>query len=181
MFALRKVVDKVLYTLANEVDDTDEMSECMANWADLSYLTAFFKAHEDVLAFYNLSRSEAIELVADQSEKIFLQLREGFKSGNASSSLDHIFQPLHGNDAFDIPVVEAKAYSGAPGEPRMLRLYAIRLQDGCYIFVGGLIKSTLALQDCEEGRALLKKIRSFAKFLRSNGFTDSFEIGELLF
>jgi hypothetical protein len=181
MFALRKIVDQALYTLADEESGTDEMSTCMRIWADLDYLEMFFKANEEVLAYHNLTLFEAVDLVADQSEAIFLKLNEASKSEDFKNQLDQIFQPLHKNDDFEIPVVEAKAYSGSYHEPSMLRLLAIRIKNGTYIYVGGLIKTTRAYQDCEEGRALLKKTESFAKYLRSNGYTEPHDLVELLF
>jgi hypothetical protein len=181
MFALREIVDQALYSLADEESGTDEMSVCMELWSDLDYLWKFFKANAQALLYYDLTLSEAVELVANQSEVFFIKLFEASKSKNFGNTLDHIFRPLHKNDDFDIPVVEAKAYSGSHREPRMLRLLAIRLQGGTYIFVGGLIKTTRAYQDCEEGRALLKKTESLANFLRRNGYTGPQELGELLF
>lgn len=180
MFALEEIVEHVLYTLADEEHETNMMSQCMALWSDVSYLWDFFNANEQALVYYNLSRSEAIERVANQSEAIFSKLLEASQSKKFSDTLDSIFKPLHKNDDFSIPVVEAKAYSGSHHERGMLRLLAIRLQDGTFIFVGGLIKTTPAYQDCEEGRALLKKIELFAKYLRKEGYSNSHELGELL-
>lgn len=181
MFALRKIVDKQLYTLADEDRDSDEFEDCMANWSDTLYLFNFFKNNEHALEYYGIERSEAIELVVSQSAELFLKIREATEYGKLPIILDKLFIPLHKGDDFSIPIVEAKAYSGRKGQTSMLRLYAIRLQDGCYIFVGGLIKTTKSLQDCKEGREILKKIESFAKFLRKEKYTDSFEIRELLF
>ena len=78
-----------------------------------------------------------------------------------------------------MPLIAAKAYG--PRKPNsFLRLYAIRVSDGTYIIVGGLIKTTQRLQETEEGNKILGELKKLEEYLRKKGYEDAFDIGALI-
>lgn len=179
MFAIKEIISNSLYALKTETGG-DVFNECFENWQDVSYLYDFFSSRPDSLKFYGVDVSEAVEEICSESEKFFDDILNCAEDKNEEKRLDNvIFEPLHANDDFDIPIIEAKAKGKARGKS-YLRLYAIRLTDGTYIIVGGLIKTTNSLQDDKDGIEMLQKLKKFAQYLRSKDLMDAFDIGIIL-
>lgn len=179
MFALCEIVKERLYALA-DADGSDVFHRCYENWQDVSYLYDFFKNNPDALTFYRMNQRDAVQHILNESELFFddiLNIAEGYADVNTLD--DYVFTPLHLNDDFDLPIIETKAY-GINHRKSFLRLYAIRLSDGAYIVVGGLIKTSRALQDTPEGIQILDQLRKLRQYLVKHQLDDSFEIGILL-
>jgi len=176
MFVLREIVENKLYAIETN-GGSDIFNECFKNWQSPLFVFNFFKGKEQVLEFYQVTKKEAASLILEESKQFYLDilaLANGEKENAAS--LDYaIFVPLHTNDDFNMPLLETKAYGKNAGKS-FLRLYAIRLKDGCYIVVGGLIKTSKAIQDTKEGKVILSRIRELAKYLRVNKLYDAFDI-----
>lgn len=179
MFALKQIVADKLYALKTP-DGSDVFHRCFENWQDVLYLHDFFRQHAYALAFYKVDRKTAIRQVLSESKQFFSEILEIINTANHASPLDEtIFIPLHNGEDFDLPIIETKAY-GTISRKCYLRLYAIRLSDGCYIVVGGLIKTTRSLQGSAEGRKILQTLKNIASFLRKSNFEDAFDIGVLI-
>lgn len=179
MFALSEIVKEKLFAL-KEGGGLDVFHQCFENWQDVEYLYNFFKSRPEALLYYGVDHRTAVRLILSESEQFFddiLNIAEG--KTNATSLDKIIFQPLHNGDDFDLPMIETKAYGKESGRS-FLRLYAIRLSDGGYIVVGGIIKTTESLQGCEEGKAVLKKLKEVAGILRKSEMFDAFDIGILV-
>lgn len=179
MFAITEIVYNKLYAL-KEADGSDVFQNCFNNWQDTLWLHTFFKENPHALRYYGVDQKTAIQQIIKESETFsddILNIAEG--NTNASSLDDIVFQPLHKNDDFSLSIVESKAYGSITGKS-FLRLYAVRLKDGAFIVVGGLIKSTQTLQEYEEGKQILEKLRKFTEFLRTGKYFDSFDIGVLI-
>jgi len=179
MFVLSEIVDKKLFALA-EVVGFDAFHQCFEDWQDISRLYSFFKENPQTLSYYGVDIKTAVRLVLKESQEFFEDILNIAEGKSYEKSLDDIvFQPLHIGDDFDLPIIETKAYGTNRGKS-FLRLYAIRLKDGTYIIVGGLIKSTKSLQESKEGRHILDLSKRLAEFLRKNNYVDSFDIGVLV-
>mgnify|MGYP001168765869 CR=1 FL=1 len=175
MFAIKQIIQDSLYALETNTGG-DVFHECFDNWQDVLYLRDYFSSRPDSLIFYGVTVSEAVEDVLDESEQFFDDILKYAEDAEQGKRLDNIiFEPLHEKDDFDIPLIQAKAKGKTKGKS-YLRLYAIRLSDGAYIVVGGLIKTTRSLQEDEEGIKILEKLRVLADYLRSNDFLDAFDI-----
>jgi hypothetical protein len=180
MFALREIVIDKLYALALNTS-CDVFQQCFEYWQDVDYLFRFFKEHQEALQYYQVDRMRAVELVLLESRLFFREIITIAEDNDSNHSLDqNIFVPLHHDDNFDIGLLETKAYGKKKGVS-FLRLYAIRLQDGCYIIVGGLIKTSQALQDSIEGRAMIKRIKYVLKELQRHNLIDAFDIAAIVF
>lgn len=184
MFALHKVVDQRLYALVTDSNDdsdepTDALNDCFENWQDVSYLRQFFKRNPRALSFCKLNLNNAIEQVLHEGEIFYSALLEAANSDDLSAKIDNLFEPLHKLQDASIPILQVKAY-GAFSLPCTTRIYAIRLNDGAYIIVGGLIKASQALQETNEGNDLLELIDSFSTFLLRKGLINSSEIEKIV-
>lgn len=174
MFAIRYIVKNKLFAIVER--NIDAFETCFNQWQDVSFLFRFFTNNPDALTFYGLSKREAIDLILKEQKTFFLSILKCAKE----NKLDKIiFKPLHKGDDFDIPMLETKAYGKSHGKS-LLRLYAIRIQDGSYIITGGLIKTTRSLQESEEGKKMIKQIQRVFKFLQKKGIVDIFELETLL-
>lgn len=179
MFAIEEIIPNSLYALKTETG-SNVFYECFENWQDVAYLYDFFSSRLDSLKFYGVDVSEAVGEILSESEIFFDDILKYAEDENEEKRLDNvIFEPLHANDDFDIPIIEAKAKGKGKGKS-YLRLYAIRLTDGTYIIVGGLIKTTKSLQDDMDGMDILHKLKKFAQYLRSKNLMDAFDIGIII-
>lgn len=179
MFALREIIENKLYALET-VRGSDAFTDCFNNWQDATYVFNCFKGKEEALLFYGVDKKQAAQQVLQESQQFYLDILNIANGKTHVTSLDHsIFIPLHPNTDFDLPLLETKAY-GTDHQTSFLRMYAIRLNDGCYIVVGGLIKTSNTLQDSKEGKAILKRIKQVVNFLRDNNYTDAFDIAPIV-
>lgn len=179
MFALTEIVKDKLFAL-KEGGGLDAFHQCFDNWGDVQYVFNFFKSRPEALAYYGVDLGTAVRLILSESEQFFDDILNIAEGNRDAQSLDNIiFQPLHEGDDFDLPMIETKAYGKDHGRS-FLRLYAIRLSDGAYIIAGGLIKTTKALQDNEEGKNMLEKLKEIARTLRKKQWSDAFDIGVLI-
>lgn len=179
MFALREIIRDKLYALAG-ANGSDVFHQCFQQWQDIAQLHDFFSTNPSSLHHYGLGKKEAIKKILREAEQFENDILAIARGQEINSSLDKlIFTPLHLKDDFETPFLQSKAY-GQEGTPGFLRLYAIRLNDGCYIIVGGLIKTTRSLQESEEGKAMLVKLNEAADFLKQNNYEDTYNISELI-
>lgn len=179
MFALKEIVKNKLFALA-EADGSDAFQKCYENWQDVNWLYTFFEVNPKALDFYGVDKKTAVRLILEESYEFFDDILNIVEGKSNATSLDNIvFQPLHEGDDFDLPIIETKAY-GTESGTSYLRLYAVRLSDGTYIVVGGLIKTTQALQECEEGKLIIERLKSLSNNLRKSQLIDAFDIGILI-
>lgn len=179
MFALTEIVKEKLFAL-KEGGGLDAFHQCYDDWQDVGYLYNFLKTRPHALAYYNEDLKTAVQSILSESQQFFDDILNIAQGKTDAQSLDNIiFQPLHEEDDFDLPMIETKAYGKEHGTS-YLRLYAIRLSDGAYIVIGGLIKTTEALQECQEGKDVLKKLKRIAGILREQQMIDAFDIGILI-
>ncbi len=178
MFALREIIKGKLYALSR-ASNSDVFNLCFEQWQDVTFLHDFFLNNPAVLAYYGIGRKECIKKIIKEAGRFEEDLLSIANSGETDISLDTIFTALHTDDNFETPFLQSKAY-GNEQSPGFLRLYAIRLSDGCYIIVAGLIKTTRALQESEEGKEVLFKLKAVVNFLKENNFEDTYNIAEII-
>ena len=175
MFALREIVKDKLYAIATK-NESDVFHDCFKKWNDPLYLYDFFSSNSESLKFYQVDVKTATSMVLLESKKFFIDILKVARGEKKANTLDKtIFVPLHNNDDFEFALLETKAY-GSDKQPSFLRIYAIRLKDGCYIVVGGLLKTTQSLQECKEGKRILATLKSMISKLQAKGYKDAFDI-----
>src|SRR5690606_29491835 len=160
-------------------DGNDVFTECFENWQNPLYIAEYLKNQPPILSFFGVGKKEARKLILKESEKFYTEILSIVRGEIPASTLDnYIFIPLHENDDFNIPLVASKAYGTASGKS-FLRIYAIRLSDGSYLVVGGIIKLHRTMQESEEGKEILRKLKIWENYLRKHGIGDAFDIVEL--
>jgi hypothetical protein len=68
---------------------------------------------------------------------------------------------------------EKARIKGRPQHASWLRMYAIKLEPGCYIITGGAIKLTRTMQEREHTLAELNKMELVRNFLLQGGAIDA--------
>lgn len=179
MFAVVEIIYEKLYAIQTG-DSSDVFTECFENWQDPLYIAEYLESQPPILPFFGVGKKEARKLILKESNKFYTEILSIVKGENPVSTLDnYIFTPLHETDDFNKPLLPTKAYGTVSGKS-FLRIYAIRLSDGSYLVVGGMIKLHRTMQESEEGKEILKKLKVWENYLRNNRISDAFDIVELI-
>jgi hypothetical protein len=174
MFAVNKIVENRLFALrcpTKEDEDSDVLMQIFENWQDTSYLYSVLRKYSNELKFYDLTPKEAAKQILHENNNFYKALIEAATAKSQEIRLDLLFEPLHKKENSPL-LVQVKAY-GAGSKPSLTRIYAIKLLDGSYVIIGGLIKVGKSLQDFSEGIELLKEIKKVQQFLERNGYLDA--------
>lgn len=90
------------------------------------------------------------------------------------ADLDKLFRPLNNNQTSEMLLGKEKArIKERPNHASWLRLYAIKLEPGCYIITGGAIKLTRTMQEREHTLRELNKMEYVRNFLINEGAIDA--------
>lgn len=162
---IQKITDDGrLWAVQYPQQECDELTRLFDEWNDPVALYAFFKAHWDDVAYFQIfSIEEAIEKTLDESEAL-----EAIVLGiNPDVDPDSIFRNLS-NYTQELYLRKTKGKM----DSSWLRIYAIKLVSGIYIITGGAIKLTATMGEREHTRRELVKIESVRNFLIENGVVD---------
>lgn len=89
-------------------------------------------------------------------------------------SLNHFFQPLDNRE------YQSVILSLQKGKKHLLRLYAIKLEDNCFVITGGAIKMSNEMKDHPDTNEELRKIKQCHQYLKSKGIFDSESFWEFI-
>ena len=90
------------------------------------------------------------------------------------ANLDLLFRPLENNRTSEILLGKEKArIKNRPQHASWLRIYAIKLEPGCYIITGGAVKLTRTMQERAHTLAELNKMETVRNFLIDGGAIDA--------
>ncbi|MCU7694623.1 hypothetical protein ACFSPU_08170 [Haoranjiania flava] len=175
-FVVRIIKEDMLYAVQYVNKETDCFQECFDKWNDIVYLEEFFENNKSDLS---MKIEDAICKTLYEAAQLENKILDCI-SGLSNQTLDnYIFLPLHKNDDYDIPLLQSKAYGKHKGKS-FLRLYAIRLKDGCYLITGGALKLTATMQERQHTQEELEKLKQISNILRKKDIFDSFDIGILI-
>lgn len=157
------IVEEQLYSFVYQKEGgsyhDNEYDRLMDLWTDVSYLRNFAKNNniEDINQFVK-DRLYDAEEVQDLLEELTTQ----------QQPLEYYFQPLYDHET------RVKILSLQKGKinKNKLRLYAIKIDDNCFIITGGAIKMSQAMQDHPDTTEELAKIKKAHSFLTENGVLD---------
>ena len=159
-----KIVDifaeKLFSFVYKNNDDVNEFDRMMDLWTDVSYLRNYAIANKvtDINKFVNDRLRDA--------EKIQDLLDELVENDNP---LEHYFRPLHDNETgFKILSLQKGKASSRDG----LRIYAIKVDDDCFVITGGAIKMSQKMQDHHDTAEELAKIKRAQGYLKGHGVFD---------
>jgi hypothetical protein len=165
-----KIVDIFAHTLfafqyQGEVDN--EYDRLMDNWTDVSFLRDYAKQNkvENINQFVK-DRLKDAEQIQDLLEEITTN----------NEPLEYYFRTLFDNES------GAKILSFQKGkiEKNGIRLYAIKIDENCFVITGGAIKMSQTMQDHPDSNEELKKIHRAKSFLQENTIVDKDSFYELI-
>lgn len=151
--------------------------ESFYNWFDIEYLFDYFERHKELVEksdiWKNFSLEELVEVVQQEAND-FLERLE------TENDFDNEFHALSPN-CVEFNLVRSKAYGKTiENKPSLLRLYAIKIETNKYVVTGGAIKLVHTMQEQEELRNELTKLRIVGEWLKRNGVDISKEVDNLM-
>src|SRR5690554_1737209 len=119
-----------LYSFRYPDEKLDELTRLMEQWHDISYLFDFLNENKQDLP-KDVPIPALIGKIIENANEMDNTIIKMIKSGR---SLNHFFRPLHNQEYKIIHLSKQK------GRKNYLRLYAIKVDENCYIITGGAIK-----------------------------------------
>ncbi|TXK79449.1 hypothetical protein [Mesonia sp. K4-1] len=155
-----------LYSLAYKEAHNEEYGRCEYDklielWTDVSYLYKFAKENDvrNIRKFVN-DRLRDAEQIEDLLEELVEE----------NLPLDAYFQQLHNNETgFKLLSLRKGKASKQDG----LRMYAIKIDDDCFLVTGGAIKMSLYMKDHRDTKEELRKLEKAKAFLKDNAVMDA--------
>lgn len=141
-------------------------------WSDPEWLVDFFMANmSDLASYFKITDiNKAIYDTIDDNHRIQCLILDI----SPDADLDLIFRPLENNRSGEIILGKEKAkIKNRPQHASWLRIYAIKLEPGCYIITGGAIKLTRTMQEREHTLAELNKMEEVRRYLLNEGTIDA--------
>jgi hypothetical protein len=157
----------IVYLNNEGVYDLNEYDRLMELWTDVDYLRKYAKINK----IPNPTRFTR-ERLAD-AEKI-QDLIEELTSQN--KRLEQYFQPLYDHEVG----IKILSFQKGKIERNGLRLYAIKIDDNCFVITGGAIKMSQAMQDHPDSNEELNKIKKAKSWLQDQDIIDQDSFFEFL-
>lgn len=141
-------------------------------WSDPEWLVDFFMANvSDLATYFKITDiNKAIYDTIDDNHRMQCLILDI----SPDADLDLLFRPLENNRSSEILLGKEKAkIKNRPQHASWLRIYAIKLEPGCYIITGGAIKLTRTMQEREHTLAELTKMEKVRSYLLNGGAIDA--------
>lgn len=155
-----------LFACQYEGEEDNEYDRLMELWTNVEFLTHYAKENNipDVRKFV-VNILQSAEQIQDFLENIN-QNKEPFTA---------YFEPLQYSEI-------NKVLSLQKGKIRknILRLYAIKLDDTCFLLTGGAIKMSQTMQGHPDTNREIEKLKQVRAYLKENGVFDEGSFFELL-
>lgn len=162
------IFDGKLFSFHYDDEKENELKRLLRLWNDTLYLTQFLEENKDDIGNYSID--EFVNKIIEDANKIDDTLYEL----SSSDSLEHFFKQLH-NQEYQI-----KLLSKRKGRENYLRLYALKIDENCFVITGGAIKLTRLMEERDHTKKELRKLDSCKRFLEENDVFDSDSFFELL-
>ncbi len=140
-------------------------------WSNPEWLVDFFLANmTDLESYFKITDiNQAIYDTIDDSQRIQCLILDL----SPDADLDKIFRPLENSRTNEMLLGKEKAkIKDRPSHASWLRIYAIKLEPGCYIITGGAIKLTHTMQEREHTLIELNKMEQVRNHLINNQAVD---------
>jgi len=126
------IFDGTLYAFKYDNEARSELHKRLELWQDQEYVFSFLKENK---ADVKSSLEQVAQSILDDADEIEDELYELAETGK----LNPYFEPLY-DKTYKFEMYQK-------GKRRKLRLYAIKIEDHCFIITGGAIKLTPKMQD----------------------------------
>lgn len=163
-----------LYAIQYKGQEFNEFERLFDLWIDEDYLSEYLNAnlkYFDTQYFEGITIDQTMDKILDEAlvleHLLDAYCERGFnKSGK---KLQMLFSPLHDKVFRLLPNQESKAKLKSPAFRKpLLRIYAVRIDANTFIITGGAIKLSKKMEDHEDTRAELRKLKQVKSFLKAN-------------
>lgn len=155
----------------NEIDN--EYDRLIEQWTDVNYLMGFVKSKN-----LNVDITEYVQNRIEDAEQIIDLIEE--ISENKDIRLETFFKPLSDSEYVIVPLSLQKGKTQHIYRRNDLRIYAIRIDEDCFVITGGAIKISQSMQEDECTIEELAKLNRCKDYLNENGIFDIDSFYELL-
>ena len=165
-----RIFDEKLFAFHYDNEDENELSRLLDLWSDVSYLYQFLKDNKQDIG--SLPIGKLTEQILADAEYIndFLERL----SNNENEKLEYFFKPLYNSE------YQFQLLSLQKGSKNYLRIYALKIDENCFVITGGAIKFTHLMEDRAHTDNELHKLASAKQFLKAHGVHDSDSFYEFL-
>lgn len=168
-----KILDNnTLWAVRYDGEKDNALQLVFEQWSDPEWLVDFFMANvSDLASYFKITDiNRAIYDTIDDNHRMQCLILDI----SPDADLDLLFRPLENNRTNEIILGKEKAkIKNRPQHASWLRIYAIKLEPGCYIITGGAIKLTRTMQEREHTLAELTKMEKVRSYLLSGGAIDA--------
>lgn len=168
-----KILDNnTLWAVRYDGDDDNALQILFSQWSDPEWLVDFFLANmSDLKSYFKITDiNQAIYDTIDDN----LRMQCLILDISPDADLDAIFRPLQNSRTSEMLLGKEKArIRQRPQHASWLRIYAIKLEPGCYIITGGAIKLTRTMQEREHTLRELNKMEVVRNYLIAGGAIDA--------
>lgn len=168
-----KILDNnTLWAVRYDGMEDNALQTLFEQWSSPEWLVDFFLANiADLTSYFKITDiNQAIYDTIDDSHQMQCLIMDI----SPDADLDQLFRPLENSRINEMILGKEKAkIKNRPQHASWLRIYAIKLEPGCYIITGGAIKLTRTMQEREHTLAELNKMESVRNFLLAGGAIDA--------
>lgn len=168
-----KILDNnTLWAVRYDGSEDNALQELFKQWSNPEWLVNFFLANiADLTSYFKVTDiNQAIYDTIDDSQKMQCLILDI----SPDADLDKLFRPLENSRTGEMLLGKEKAKIKNRSEhASWLRIYAIKLEPGCYIITGGAIKLTRTMQEREHTLAELNKMETVRNVLLNAGAIDA--------
>lgn len=161
-----------LWAVRYEHETDNVLQRLFSQWSDPEWLMNFFCD--------NMSDLEAYFIITDVNQAIYDTIDDSNELQclildlSPDSNLDKLFRPLENSRTQEMLLGREKArVARNRSHTSWLRLYAIKLEPGCYIITGGAIKLTRTMQEREHTLRELNNMELVRNLLLQEGAIDA--------
>jgi len=165
-----RIFGEKLFAFHYDNENANELNRLLGLWNDVGYLHRFLKENERDTGTISIEkRIEQIIEDANYLDELLLRL-----STNENEKLEYFFKPLR-NSEYQFQILSLQK-----GRKNYLRIYALKIDDDCFVITGGAIKLTHLMEEREHTANELQKLEVAKQFLKANDIYDSDSFYEFL-
>lgn len=161
-----------LWAVRYENKTDNVLRQLFSQWSDPEWLITFFCNNmSDLEAYFKITDvNQAIYDTIDDSNELQCLILDL----SPNSNLDKLFRPLENGRTQEMLLGGEKArLARYRNHASWLRLYAIKIEQGCFIITGGAIKLTKTMQEREHTLRELNNMERVRNLLLHEGAIDA--------
>lgn len=160
----------------------DEFTKWRRLWQDASFLSDFYCNHIEYFRVPFWAGIDEERFVMDaiaSAPEIFRNIEAALRK----NELEKLFRPLSLQDErqADYTSIRVKSKFGRIQNHFAFRIYAIKVDDGCYVITGGAIKITRGMSEAPHTKIELAKLKYVHEALLKEGLTDKVSFLDYIF